>query len=546
VATTTLLLPFSFWVLEDKETPASLAKALLSRTLLVSAHQCVRLWERGSPASGVSELSLHFRQLLGGADFANDPHLPVQHLRLTAAAQEFLFGDSRLWAYTKAGDYVGRYCEWTSVRLIVFPHGAVLSITIDWIPPSCANVPFTLSDLRTWVYVSKFRSIKVGVTRGWTFAQHAPLESEKRVSGATAELGLKLYAALFGGSGVALGSVANWLVKMPTEDASALPRRISRHDYCMHHSFAQVERRPREKALEKFLFHIRRAHGAHNMRPVPSAAYLERFSSDQNLYLSEKFVISGAREGVFALEWGRHVQLGTEHRRATQFMGLLLELNVHCLSERLTLERLSFFAALQSVQSVDSATKHARISHTHLCSMLIQFRTSMASDDCGGSADARAFFKMVRNLHRISSYKLALLEQVQDAKYIMDCEWKADRTLGLDKDRRWMLHKEHFALKSQSLKDAPKLVFDVVFFSFIAITVPFIFLSTLWGSNQDDLPRDVPWNTVVIVAGVISAVFLAFFVLMYVLSRKSIQVLEGEQRMHLSKGERDVYERDEE
>lgn len=56
--------------------------------------------------------------------------------------------------------------------------------------------------------------------------------------------------------------------------------------------------------------------------------------------------------------------------------------------------------------------------------MLIRYRTSMASEDCGGSVEARKFFKVMRIVHSTASFKETLLQQFEDANYILDCEWK--------------------------------------------------------------------------------------------------------------------------
>ncbi len=119
------------------------------------------LWERTGLPKEVAELSLHFRQLLG---FEGTDSSPVQRLRLTDNARNWLFGDARLWADTKGGVFAGKQCEWTDVHLVIFPHGAILSVAVDWMSGGGAqDTAFSLSDLRSWVYVAKFRSIKVWV-----------------------------------------------------------------------------------------------------------------------------------------------------------------------------------------------------------------------------------------------------------------------------------------------------------------------------------------------------------------------------------------------
>jgi hypothetical protein len=201
----------------------------------------------------VAELSMHFRQLFG---FEGSESSPVQRLRLCDEAREWLFGDARLWADAKTDVFAGKQCEWNDVHLVIFPHGAILSVTVDWMSGGSGEgaAVFTLADLRSWVYVAKFRSIKVGVTRGWSFGQKAPMGSKEAVEKVQANLGLKLYAALFGGSCVSLGSVCNWLVMMPWDKTESIPRYISRSDFCQHHTFVSLldASPPEENELQEY------------------------------------------------------------------------------------------------------------------------------------------------------------------------------------------------------------------------------------------------------------------------------------------------------
>jgi hypothetical protein len=77
-------------------------------------------------------------------------------------ATAFQLEHARLWADTRLGNFAGKQCEWSDVKLVIFTHGAILSFVLDWIPPEAKGAAFSLADLRTWIYVAKFRSIKVG------------------------------------------------------------------------------------------------------------------------------------------------------------------------------------------------------------------------------------------------------------------------------------------------------------------------------------------------------------------------------------------------
>ncbi len=97
-------------------------------------------------------------------------------------------------------------------------------------------------------------------------------------------------------------------------------------------------------------------------------------------------------------------------------------------------------------------------------------------------------------------------------------------------------------MQESDLLEGPKRVFDVLFFAFVAVLFPFTFVSTLWGSNQNDLPRGVPWASLMIASAVLTAVALLVFVGMYMVSRRIMRPLELEQKEHLALGERNIYE----
>ncbi len=207
---TALILPFCFFPDVERDPPPALAAALLER----SVHG-VPLWERCGLPHDVSELSSQFKQLLG----AYGPETsPVQRLRVTDTARALLFSEARLWADTKTGDFAGKRCEWTDIHVIIFPHGAIASVTFDWMPcgdgDGGSGHAFTLSDLRNWIYVAKYRSIK-GYIRKKTIVSRSDFhitswsDSRMVVCSALAALGRR------GDAGAGKGRVGNQAVCCP-------------------------------------------------------------------------------------------------------------------------------------------------------------------------------------------------------------------------------------------------------------------------------------------------------------------------------------------
>ncbi len=530
-AKTVLMLSFCFYQAEDKESPSFLARALLTRELSMDGGPAVALWEPEGLPKEVAELSLHFRELLG-VDQHGTP--TVQRLRMTDKARTVLFGDARLWADTRTG-FAGRQCEWTDVNVQIFNHGAVLSVAVNWMSGT-DSAAFSLADLRTWVYVSKFRQVKVGVTRGWSFAQH--VAGEDQAKKAQESLGLKLFAALYGGSCVSLSSIANWLVMLPWDKTSKIPRYVSRTDYCQHHTFASLldASPPPPKDMDTYCFHIRKQYGSNFRRPVPDDKYAALYVPDETWKVRRNCVLSMAAGGAVAVEWG-----GTSPARsfATQFFGLFLVLKRHCLSERVALEKLSFLAALHSQGLSRSSfgsvaeSQKVRFELMTLTSLLVHYRTAMASDDCGGGAEARKQFKLLRQVHGIEALKHNLFDQLQDVEYILSCELREEDQMERQKELTWMIFKEGIAQRKKALKDAPKTVFDVFFFAFSAVVFPIVLIATLFGSNQLDMPRQTPWKWLLVGAAVVSAVLLFVFMFIYVRQLPRLKAFEDARREHM-------------
>ncbi len=475
-AKTVLMMPFSFWPTEDKESPAFLARQMLERTVRLGEDEAVPLWERTGLPKEAAELSLHFRQLLGHEATELSP---VQRLRVSDRARTRLFGEPRLWGDTKTGDFAGKQCEWTDVHLVIFPHGAILSITIDWIMRG-DTAPFMLSDLRTWLYLSKFRSVKLGVTRGWSFEQRQV--AGEAAGDAQETLGLKLYAALFGGSCIALGAVANWLVKLPDESCSAIPRRIARFDYCHHHTCALIVKPPPKDAFDEYLFHIRRANGSKSGTFNLADGWKQPGLTDRVLALRANALIATSREGLFGVEWGTPKKTFLK-----QFVGIFCVLTLHCLSERVTLEKLSYLAALES-QNLPTPGSNRSLAEKDLirrklmslATLLVRYRSAMASDDCGGRSEFRDYFQTLRQVFNVAPLKDELREELQDTLAIVESDWMEEKRNEKNSELLWKLKKEEISKRKEDITNHQKRIFDVIYSAFSALGLPFILVSNIW------------------------------------------------------------------
>jgi hypothetical protein len=406
---------------------------------------------------------------------------------------------------------------------------------------------FTLADLRSWVYVAKFRSIKVGVTRGWSFGQKAPMGSKEVVEKVQANLGLKLYAALFGGSCVSLGSVCNWLVMMPDESATAIPRRISRFDYCQHHTCAQVQEVPDEATLSQYLFHISRADGSKNV------ASSERLKDGRIMHLRANAMIAVARDGRFGLEWGTALK----RTFVKQFLGVFCVLTLHCLSERTTLEKLSYLSAIESQNlpapgmvagRTMSDKDKARRRLLGLATMLVRYRSSMASDDCGGRSEFRLYFMVsssclllawvssccfsqeLRSVFGIAGLKIELREELQDTLAIVESDWMEEKRNEKNSELLWKLKKDALSKRKEEILAWQKRVFDVIYSAFSALGLPFIIIANIWSMNNSDLPREVSWAYLMLGCGLVSVVLFFLIYITFNRGRPELKSLREEEQ----------------
>jgi hypothetical protein len=502
-ATSVLMLPFSFWPTEDKESPAVLAQMILSRQVELDG-RLVDLWERSTLPKESVELSVHFRELLGLSESS-----PVQRLRVRDEARKWLFGDSRLWAYTKSGDFVGKRCEWKDVQLLIFPHGAIVSVTVDWLPQG-----FSLAELRSWIYVAKFRSVKVGLLRGWSFGQRKVTSQPARQQDI---LGTTLFAALYGGSCVSLGSVVSWLISLPGENIDET--RTLGFENCVHYTGASLNK-PWNPDLEE-----------------------DEYLPESVLWLRSTCVMELSLEEILGLEWGP-LSLQKQFRR--QLMGIYALLAQHCLSERTTLERLSYLAALvsrclpspQRSEATDQMVVKdlpdkdmVRRELTALAMMLAKYSSSMSSDDCGGRTEFREFFAAVRRAYGVGLLKSELRSDLRDTLTMVESDRNDEIALN---ERREMLYKKHahrISNRKTEIRQFQKRFFEILVYSSLAVAMPFLVVCACFGMNNDDVPTYVPWGYVLLGCSVTSIFLFLVMLVTFMRDKPVLEMIHQEQNI---------------
>ncbi len=502
-ATSILMMPFSFWPTEDKESPARLAQMLLSKRLDLDGSDRAALWERAVLPKETAELSLHFRQLLG---FEGSEMSPVQRLRMTDLARTWMFGSARLWADTRSGDVVGKQCEWTDVQMVIFPHGAIVSIVVDWNPQG-----LTLADLRNWIYVAKFRSVRLGLLRGWSFARKA------NVSGVEAEerqecFGTTLFSALYGGSCVSLSSIASWLIALPGENVDET--RTSGFENCVHYTGACLNRPWKPEDEEE--------------RDATS-------DKESFLWLRATCLIELSLEEMLGLEWGPKKLQKQFLKQLVGVYGLLAQ---HCLSERTTLERLSFLAALVARRlptpdrvMVKADKSAVRSELTGLAMMLARYSSSMASDDCGGRAEFREIFAAVRRAYGVGLLKSELRGDLRDTLAMVESDRVDEHTLDKRREQLYKKRVRRLEEKKSRIRIFQKRYFEILVYTSIALATPFLVVCGVFGMNNNDLPIYVPWGYLLLGCGVASLLLLLVMVSIFVLVRPKLERVHAEEAL---------------
>ena len=399
----------------------------------------------------------------------------------------------------------------SDIRLLMFPHGAVLAIWVTW------QAPLNLSHLHRHIWAAKHVAPRKDGPRGWNFPC------------------LPKSAFPLSDSPVRFVSVANWIVRMPWESNDEIPERFaSPAPPCAHHSYVRVPASVPSEALPPLLHLLRRAPRPGPHPPAPSTAA-------QVMQPRASVALGLAREGIVAIEWGKKDGSSFQSR----FFGIYLTLALHCLSERVTLERLGYMEAVNSqllpssisspVTSRSGAADETlrskdkvRQQVVQLATRLVAYRSCMASANCGGRPAFGEFFRVVRAMYDIPALKHELGEEVQDMLTIVNRDWNDERQLFKQREKLWKLKRDEWAKKIRRVQEQTHAVTDVSSNALLGVTFPILLVAALFGMNNLSLPKQVPWYATLAAAGVVSFVAVFVFLSVYIWDRRTLQALKSE------------------
>ncbi len=499
-ARTCLILPFSYTSCPT-ETPKALAQRHLARRLCGGT---VAMWQTSELPKEADQFSSHFQKLLGVGDESIGA---TQRLQLTDDAITFLFEHARLWAYNSAKGLAGKACTWKGVSLVMSPNGAALSVDIDWMHNRAAELHMTLSDLRTWVYIAKYRENKLGVAGGWSFG--GAKDGLDEAAGLTV-MGPEMCNAVFGTDPIAFGAVANWLVKFTLQE----PDVFSKTSYNFHHTCAVVQRALADDEKRRKLFYqICNMEGARSrLRRVELDDEL-----DKVLRLRENRVVYLSPRGAFGVEWE-----GTRGAFVRLFVTQFRLLAIHAIVERQVLMTLSV-RSVQSAQrlpplgSLQTLEQKALVRRQllDLSTMLMRYVVSLSTDHCGGRASLQMFFSAIRAILRIKEMKEELREEVKDTLRIVESDYLEERHVMQQRDRSEQ-KKRDIQEKEAEAKAAKQRDFMSVILSLAgAVLLPFTVVSGVFGMNNADLPVNASWGWLIGGTGIFSAIVFVILWITY-------------------------------
>jgi hypothetical protein len=256
----------------------------------------------------------------------------------------------------------------TNIELLIFPMGCVIVVIhIDWMPDQSKKL--SISDVRTLLYVSKYRDKVSAVCNGWTFTDpsHDPSQSIPNI--VKDSLGEDLYNSRFESTAISLKNLQKWIIKFTDNDTfSDDPMYFSpsyqhhlshphtppepgmsifentRHAF--HHSTVVLEQEITGDVLNEYLYHMKRAFGQKN-RP-PSEAKLSTIG--RILIWRKNRYIGISREGTVSVSWpssqtDKDFEIHNWHKK---FQGIYFLLSVYVWGERMVISELSDVAASQA------------------------------------------------------------------------------------------------------------------------------------------------------------------------------------------------------
>jgi hypothetical protein len=439
---------------------------------------------------------------------------------LNPAVLKDLFSDAKLYTIQNSEE-ISYDVKIDQIELMLYPLGsAFLVFHIDWTGGK-ENHNLNLPDVRTLLFVSKYRHKLEGLSLGWSFTTEESALKTDVIKGE--EYGKYRYASgdMFGArymnERISLSSIGNWLLCMVEENPTSPPSRFDYPRHCQHHSTVVLDREPSQLILQEYLFHLRRAFGQSNRPPIEKLQ--DRSTLGVTLVWRVNRYVGLSREGTVAISWPLSESHQDFERTAwhTKFQGIYLILQIHALAEKLVFLELSDMAAvnaerLQQVnQGANSSFENIKVIRDQLrelSSRLVRYTISMSTNDCGGISEYSEFFGTLRDTFGIPELRTEISSELKDFLALLESFYWEEEKRKRDESAQNRQKEATQSKVDKDKRDARDRRFELVVSILGSISVPFAVVGGIFGMNNSDVPVDIPFWAVIACTGGFSLVLL--------------------------------------
>ncbi|PRP79066.1 hypothetical protein PROFUN_13168 [Planoprotostelium fungivorum] len=559
VARSALILGFSYKRDGVQDKMHILRELQQKRTIVynkeTNAMDDVKMWKyRERLPKEVGDLNPLFRGVLGWKDPPSGPPTgsrgpkmkeqpegtwTAHRMILNPTVLRDLFSDGKLMTVQNREE-ITYDVKIENIELMLYPLGsAFLVFHVDWTGGSNS---LSLPDIRTLLFVSKYRHKLEGLSLGWCFTTDATsslkevIEDEKfgKYRYTTGDL----FPARYMNGKVSLSCIGNWLLCGLEENPTSPP---SRFDYPRH----VLDKEPSSNVLQEYLFHLRRAFGQSNRPPIEKST---GSALGQTLIWRVNRYVGVSREGTVALSWPLSDNANDFERVAwhTKFQGIYLILQIHTMAEKLVFLELSDMAAinaerLQMVGGRESNSfdniKGIRDQLRELSSRLVRYTISMSTNDCGGISEYSEFFGKLRDTFGIPELRNEISGELKDFLALLESFYWEEEKRKRDEASVQRQKAASQVKEDKDKRDAKDRRFELVVSILGSITVPFAVVGGIFGMNNDDVPTYIPFW---IVMGVTGAFSLCLFLTMFLWRARLGDWIfsRGQQQRHQRRRER--------